>query len=264
MVDETEEKIVEQRGQEKADQLDIIYYTDPLCCWSWGMEPQLRKLQFTYSGQVNWRYCMGGLLSGWKNYHDDVNSVSRPIQMGPVWMHAQQVSGMPMDSVIWMRDPPASSYLACIAVKCAELQSKKCGQKYLRLLRETIMLEGKNIAKEDVLVETANKLSELPQYDFQLEKFKSDLNNDNGLEAFRKDLQEVQYKNINRFPTMIIKGSSHKGIIVTGYRPYSILMEAIKQVHPQAQNIISKINLEEYINYWETVTKREVEEIKHN
>ena len=41
--------------------------------------------------------------------------------MVPVWMHAQYVSGMPMDANIWMKDAPASSYTACFAVKNASM-----------------------------------------------------------------------------------------------------------------------------------------------
>ncbi|HEY5465226.1 MAG TPA: DsbA family protein [Hanamia sp.] len=220
----------QEKKYEKADPVEIIYYTDPLCCWSWAMEPQLQQLKSEYSGQINWRYCMGGLLPGWKNYHDEINDVSRPIQMGPVWMHAQQISGITMNSTIWMKDPPASSYPSCIAVKCAFLQSQEAGEKYLLLLREALMLHGKNIAKGIVLVKIAGELSKKLLYNFDVNKFKEDMKNDNGLEAFRKDLQEIQYKNIKRFPTMIIKSEHAQGIVVTGFRPYSVLLEALMQI----------------------------------
>lgn len=107
----------------KADLLEITYYTDPLCCWSWAFEPQWRRFLYEFRGKIRYRYCMGGLLPQWNNYNDAINSVTRPIQRGPVWMHAKQMSGMPIDQNIWMRDPPSSSYPACIAVKCAALQS---------------------------------------------------------------------------------------------------------------------------------------------
>src|SRR5688572_2904993 len=132
------------------DRIDITYYTDPLCCWSWALEPQWRKLLYEFNGLISWRYCMTGMIPSWDQYNDAMHSVSRPIQMGPVWMHASQLSGMPMNSRIWMENPPASSYPACIAFKCAEMQSEGAGDRYLRLLREAIMLDGKNIAKPEV------------------------------------------------------------------------------------------------------------------
>src|SRR3954466_16223308 len=129
-----------------AERVEIIYYTDPLCCWSWAFEPQWRRLRYEFGDKIIYRYVMSGLLPEWKNYSDPLYSVSRPMQMGPVWHQASLQSGMQMYDKIWVEDPPASSYPACIAVKCAELQSKKAGDTYLRLAREAIMLHGKNIA----------------------------------------------------------------------------------------------------------------------
>src|SRR5437764_14406622 len=108
---------------------------------------------------IRWRYCMGGLLPGWKNFYAPGNSVSRRAQMGPVWMEAGHMSGMPIDTGIWMKDPPVSSYLACIAVKCAGLQSKEAEERYLRCLREALLVYGRNISFASTLTEIARELN---------------------------------------------------------------------------------------------------------
>ncbi len=244
-----------------AHQLEIIYYTDPLCCWSWAMEPPLRRLVFEYYGQINWRCSMGGLLPGWNAYNDEINSVTKPLQMGPLWMHAQEVSGMPVDAAIWKNDPPSSSYPCCIAVKCANLQSPEAGIRYLRLLREAIMIHGKNISRENILLEIAGYLSVESGYGFDLAKFKADMKNGKGLEAFRTDLHERQRNEITRFPTLIIKGSLNKGVILTGYRPYTMLVEALQHVNPQLEKTRSAIDEEAYKSFWGSLTVREAEEI---
>ncbi len=118
-----EQELTGKDIQQKADQVEITYYTDPLCCYSWAFEPQWRRLRYEFEGRISWQYIMGGLLPGWNNYNDELNSVSRPVQMGPVWMQASHISGMPMPNRIWLEDPPASSYPACIAVKCAQPQT---------------------------------------------------------------------------------------------------------------------------------------------
>src|SRR5690606_12765756 len=109
--------------QNKVDRVEIEFYTDPLCCWSWAFEPHWRRLRYEYQGKIVWRYRLGGMLPDWKSYNDPINTVSRPIQMGPVWTDASHLSGMPIDSLLWFYNPPESSYPACIAVKCAQLQS---------------------------------------------------------------------------------------------------------------------------------------------
>jgi putative protein-disulfide isomerase len=148
----------------KAGMVDITYYTDPLCCWSWAMETSWQKLLSTLRDEINYRYCMAGMLPSWDAYHDTLNAVTRPVQMGPVWMHARQMSGVPINDRIWITDPPASSYPACIAVKCAEMQSRMLGEKYLYKLREAVMMNGQNIAKTEVLQSIATTLSSEADY----------------------------------------------------------------------------------------------------
>jgi putative protein-disulfide isomerase len=255
---ETTEQISRNKQTGKADLLEITYYTDPLCCWSWAMEPQWRKLQYLYARDISVRYCMGGLLPGWNNFHDSVNAVSRPVQMGPVWMHAMQLSGMPFNHTIWMRDPPSSSYLACIAVKCAGLQSPAAEEKYLRLLRESIMINGKNTTKQDGLLTIALELSKAMSLD--VERFRSDLTNDNGLEAFKKDLQEVNYYNIKRFPSLVFKSKHGKAIMLAGYSNFDTLENALIQSGiPKRQRII---DTEAYKGYWHLLTEKELDEIR--
>jgi putative protein-disulfide isomerase len=245
-------------NHQQAD-LEIIYYTDPLCCWSWGFEPQWRKLSLEFEGKISYRYCMGGLLPAWKNFNDTVNSVTRPIQMGPVWMHASQMSGMPVDQNVWIKDPPQSSYPACIAVKCAAFQSGRAAGIYLRLLREAIMIDGENIAKQQVLLSTATRLSAIFP-GFNIEQFKKDLKSEKGIDAFRKDLQEIQYHKINRFPSLVIK-KKEKAVIISGYRPYPVLLDAIRQV-AGIEKTHAAVTEEMYKQRYPSHTDRELLEIK--
>ena len=244
---------------DKADAVDITYYSDPLCCWSWAFEPQWRKLRYEFADRITWKYCMGGLLPGWSHFHDPVNSVSRPIQMGPVWMHASQLSGMPIQHNLWMKDPPASSYPACIAVKCAEAQSLQIGDTYLRMLREAVMIDGKNISKQTVLIDIANELSK-PDHTFDPDAFKEDLKNEKGLEAFRNDMQQVRYHNINRFPTLILRRPRQSSMLITGYRPYIVLIEALKKISPNLRPLRIAETEEQYARHWTSILPREIQE----
>jgi len=175
-------------------------------------------------------------------------------------MQASHISGMPMPNRIWMEDPPASSYPACIAVKCAQLQSDVSGERHLRLVRESIMLNGKNIAQQNVLFEIADDLQR-EQSSFDADKFKADMKNDNGIEAFRSDLQQAQYRNINRYPTLILRQANKPAIMMTGYRPYPVLLDALKQVAPDLQKVQASLSADDYIIYWGSITQREVDEV---
>jgi putative protein-disulfide isomerase len=248
-------------SQQKADCVEITFYTDPLCCWSWAFEPQWRRLQYEFGDRIVYRYVMSGLLPGWKNYNDPLYSVSRPMQMGPFWHEASLKSGMEIYDKIWVEDPPASSYPACIAVKCAELQSKVAGVKYLRMVREAVMLQGENIARQDILTNIAKALAHKHPGLLDMERFLQDLTvTDYGIEAFRKDLNEVQNRNISRFPTLIMRSSNKPTIMITGYRPYPVLLDAIKQVANAKMPLQKPSSKEAYIKFWGNITEREIEE----
>jgi len=206
--------------------MEIIYYTDPLCCWSWAMEPQWRRFLDTIDPTPNITYIMGGLIPSWKSFNDPLTSIRKPVHMGPEWMHARHVSGVDIDSRIWIADPPSSSFPACIAVKSAQLQSPAFGEQYLHLARQAVMQQGRNIARTEALTDLAATLATTnPDFDTQL--FSEDLLT-RGLEAFKKDWQQTKYLGITRFPTLVFKVPGHSPIMLTGYQPYENLLNIMQ------------------------------------
>lgn len=190
------------------------------------MHFQLQQFKSEWEGIVNIRYCMGGLLPAWKQFSDGVNSVSRPAQMGPVWMQAAELSGMPIAHRIWVDDPPASSYPACIAVKSALLQSPGLGELYFTKVQEAIMLQGLNIARYEVLWQVAEQVAGLKE-EFDINRFKQDMENGHGLNEFRKDVQEVKYRSINRFPTLLVRRMNQSSLLIAGYKTADVLRSII-------------------------------------
>ena len=247
--------------QKDAAVLEIVYYTDPLCCWSWAFEPQWRRLRYEYGPQIRWQYCMGGLLPDWNRYNDPLNAISRPVQMGPLWFEARHISGMPVADLLWMNDPPASSYPACIAVKCAGLQSAETEEVYLRRLREAAMVHSRNVAKQEVLVETAEALGESLPHILDITQFKKDLAAGNGKEAFREDIKRTAYHKISRFPTLTFSRKGARSIMIVGYRPYHILLQAVAAIAPHMVPVKEAFSREAYLEYWHGATERELAEL---
>jgi putative protein-disulfide isomerase len=228
------EKVVAQRKNKRGElpaMIRIVYYTDPLCCWSWAFEPVIRQLKYELGAGLTLRYCMGGMLSDWDSYRDSLLAVERPLQMGPVWLQAKQLTGTELDDMIWFRDPPASSYPACVAVKCAARQSPEAEERYLFQLRKAVMMEGKNIAKKEVLTGLAAVLeAEMPAA-FSAAQFCAQLGDDSTINAFRADLEERRSRNINRFPSLLISAGKHsKQLLVTGNRPYESLLDLLEKL----------------------------------
>ena len=41
--------------------VQVRFYTDPACPWSWATEPSIRKLMVQFDKQLDWTFVMGGL-----------------------------------------------------------------------------------------------------------------------------------------------------------------------------------------------------------
>jgi predicted DsbA family dithiol-disulfide isomerase len=174
---------------------------------------------------------MGGMIQDWNAYNDPLNDISRPAHMAPLWLQAKYTTHAEIDPDIWLEDPPATSLTACMAVKCAELQSAAAGDLMLLYLRKAVMTRKKNIAKKRVVLELAEEMSSLyPIPD--IEQFKTDFEQNNALSQLKEDLQITRTNNIGRFPTIVMrKPMQAKGFIITGYRPFEILTKAFNQLN---------------------------------
>jgi putative protein-disulfide isomerase len=206
--------------------LHVTYFTDPLCCWSWGFQPHLEALQTLYDKRMSVQYVMGGMLPSWEHFRDEVHAVSRPAQMGPVWMHAAQLTGRPINYHLWIKDPPASSYPACIAVKCAALQSAELGVTYFKHLQEATMTQAQNISSWPVLQAVAKEVAKNDD-SFDVARFLADYQQQKGVDAFRADLALAARYQVTRFPTIVIESPGKKGIVISGYRTAEALNETI-------------------------------------
>ncbi len=203
---------------------------------------------------------MGGLIPNWDKYSDPMNTVSKPLQMGPLWMEAKYTSGMPIEDKIWFSDPPASSFPACIAVKAAGLQSADAVEHYLRRVREAVMLHGRNIGKWEVLLEVARELSESSPELLDFDAFKQAASGQEAKQAFEDDLQQVRLLGISRFPTLTINKPGQPGVMIVGYRPYDALVLALQQAAPELKPIRHATDAAVYKTFWGSATDREVQE----
>lgn len=202
----------------------IVLYADPLCCWSYAFLREFHQLVNTHPLAAV-RLCIGGLLPAWDNYYDRANEISRPAQMGPLWMQAAELTGIPFNSRLWSLDPPASSYPAGMAVKCAALQSPSLELPFFEFISEAALLQGQNTARPKILRELGEQFH-LQHTQFDPKRFHHDMTQVNGLEALKQDIRETRNHQINRFPSLILTLSGRK-LLISGYKTADALLEII-------------------------------------
>lgn len=202
----------------------IVYYTDPICSSCWGIEPQLRKLKLEYGDYFEIDYRMGGLLPDW-SYNS--GGISKPADVAHHWDEASLHYEMPIDGDVWLEDPLDSSYPSCIAMKAAQLQNKDVAVKFMRILREKLYLEKKNIAKWENIAEAAKAAG------LDVTRLKTDFDGD-AKRLFAEDLEYARKLGVRGFPTLFFSDGSANQLTVYGSKPYAFYENAILALYPEA------------------------------
>ena len=158
--------------------VQVRFYTDPVCPWSWAAEPALRRLMWEFEGELEFVWVMGGLA---RSYEE-----ANLLDVVSVWLEDAAAGGMPSDPRIWMKNPLESTYPACRAVKAAAEQGPEAESRYLRTLREGIMFERRKLDHPETLIDAAERGG------LDRKRFEADLRSPASEEAFEADLAEVR------------------------------------------------------------------------
>ena len=158
--------------------IEVRLYTDPACVWSWGCEPQRLRLEWELGDSIAFRPVMGGMA----RTIDEGERAELLVE----WLETSEETGMPTDPLIWRKNPLSSTYPACQAVKAAAEQGQEAAMRYLRRLREGIMLGRRRLDHIEAL------LAEAAGARIDGDRFELDLRSHAIVEAFGADLDEVR------------------------------------------------------------------------
>src|SRR4051812_43654247 len=158
--------------------VQVRFYTDPACPWSWAAEPALRRLMWEFEGELEFVWVMGGLARSYEG--------ANLLEVVSQWLVDAAEGGMPCDPRIWTENPLGSTYPACQAVKAAAEQGAQAAYRYLRTLREGIMFERRKLDHADALIDAAGRAG------IDRPRFELDLRSHAITEAFGTDLEEVR------------------------------------------------------------------------
>jgi predicted DsbA family dithiol-disulfide isomerase len=158
--------------------VQVRFYTDPACPWSWAAEPALRRLMWEFEGEVEFVWVMGGLARSYEH--------ANLFEVVSQWLEDAAAGGMPCDPRIWTQNPLDSTYPACQAAEAAAEQGWESGYRYLRILREGIMCERRKLDHADPLIDAAGRAG------IDRQRFEVDLRSHAITEAFGADLEEVR------------------------------------------------------------------------
>ena len=127
--------------------VQVRFYTDPACPWSWAAEPALRRLMWEFEGELEFVWVMGGLARVRPEYRDEEGGIGSAPTASRTSCRTGWRCGARADACdprIWTQNPLDSTYPACQAVKAAAEQGWQAAYRYLRRVREGIMFERRS------------------------------------------------------------------------------------------------------------------------
>jgi predicted DsbA family dithiol-disulfide isomerase len=212
------------------DRIRLVEYTDPISVWCWGCEPAIRRIEYRYPDSVDVVYRMGGLFEDFEPMREYFGRMS-----GGRWKEASltfltAVAGqhrMPMNPEAMMEamDDFRSTWPGCVAVKAAERIGREEARRYLRRLREAVLVEGRPIHHRDVQLAVAARTG------LDVDRFADALDDGSAERAFRDDLAECRARGITGFPTFEL----HRGpasLRMEGYQSWESFEEALRALDP--------------------------------
>ncbi|TLZ60617.1 MAG: methyltransferase domain-containing protein [Methanobacteriota archaeon] len=183
--------------------IEIIHFADPMCWWSWGLEPVLQRLKEVYGDNVNVTYRMGGTfreLHEWmKEYEVDEQSTLH-------WIHESvEMTRMPVQPDYLWQAKVSSTYPSCLAFKAAQRQSETKADRYFRRMMEAFQVECLP-ATDDTYVALAKEVG------LDGERLRKDMKSKEVQTAFEEDMHAMHAAHAN-FLSLIVRNAEGKGVM---------------------------------------------------
>jgi putative protein-disulfide isomerase len=194
-----------------AADLQFVYFADPMCSWCWGFSPVVDALRATHP-ELPLRVVMGGLRPGTTEPMTDEAKASTREH----WQHVHEASGQPFDFAFFDRDGFVyDTDPAARAVVAARRSSWDAAIEYLKRAQAAFYAEGRDVTKEDVLVDLATELG----HDAAI--FRAELRSEDVKNETWADYAISQRAGVTGFPTLIL-GPGPDGAylpVSRGYQP---------------------------------------------
>ncbi len=208
----------------------FVEFTDPISVWCWGLEPAVRRLEVLYPDSVEVVVRMGGLFEDFGPMRANWTRMS-----GGKWKESvlafmngvAEQHRMPMDpeKMFATMDDFTSTWPGCVAAKAGEAQGRDAGRRYLRRLREAVLLEGKPIHHRGMQEALAAEAG------LDVPALAKALDDGSAKAAFERDLEECRSLGITGFPTVEVRRGA-ESVRIEGWHPWEEIEETVRKLDP--------------------------------
>lgn len=205
------------------NKIQVEYFTDPLCAWSYAAEDSIQKLQQEFKDQIEFKVRMLPIMDRLASEADPEQKILSPDFLKMEWQHISKVTDTKMDASIWEENPPHSSWPGCRAVKAAERQGQDKVTTFLHNFRIAIFEHKRNPSNLEAMKEIARQSGlDVDRFHNDMTIHAADLE-----ELVNEDTQEAAVKCVESTPTLLFHSPNGDGVTISGPRDYNLMRQAM-------------------------------------
>lgn len=207
----------------------IIYVTDPLCLWCYGISPSLTEFYQQMPDDVEWQTLNGGLFPGAQakkadaGFRDYLKSASKHVTERTGQVFSQKFwSLLESDDFYYDTEPAAKA-----VVTLKKMKGEQVVGAFIHRLQIAVFVEGQNPSDLEVLAGVAET--------FGVDKndFSTEYNSPSCLEETRREYALTKQLGISGFPAIIYVHEGKGFQLAAGYAPISELNSAFDWVRKE-------------------------------
>jgi len=195
----------------------LLFVTDPLCSWCWGMLPEVVKLRQIFEPEVEFNLMLAGLQVGNKKPNDIDKQ-----RLLNIWSEVVNVTGQKISGKL-PKDPEFiyHSEIPCRAVKIVQFYQPDLTWDFFTRLQEAFYVEGNNITSVNSLAQLANECG------FQKD-IPSLIQDHDIVTATREDFITAKQLGAHALPSLLLDTGEGLRLIAGGYTAAEYLVDMIE------------------------------------
>lgn len=226
--------------------LEIYLFVDPTCPDCWALEPIIKKLNIEYGPYLRIKHVLSVDLSSLNTARKKMTCKSKALEDSG--LKAGRSDNRVLDN------PITSPFVASVAIKAAELQGKKAGTRFLRMLQEQLFIQQQDVSDFDVLKMCADEAK------LDLDEFFQDMHSASASKAFQCDVKIASEMDVESTPTLVFfnENIEDEGIKIDGVYPYEVYVQIVEEMllnKPEKQQLPS---IEAFLEKYKLVATPEV------
>jgi len=226
--------------------IEIYVFIDPLSPDCWLLEPSIKKLKMKYGRFFTLRTVTSSSINA-------LNRKRKKHLLTEAWGKFATKTQTKKEQML-SEQIVTSPYLASLALKAAELQGRKCGMKFLRLIQESLFCHQQDVTSEHVLLENAKSAG------LDIEEFQRDIHSQSAVKALKCDMKIAAEMDVSELPTFAFFNTVNgdEGLKISGAYSYDVYEEILFEMIGEKPTPSERPPIEWFIAYFQFASAKEI------